>query len=175
MRTRVANALTGAAAGGASGGTCVSMPKMMGMTVTEMSMMTVPPTMGVMTRRSQGEPPGKEKLEQRGGDDQRCQQGRAALDQGGDAHGDEGAGGAHQQDVTGADVPHPARLDDGRHAAHYERRERRPGEQRVTQPGGANHDGGREHDAGDGEHGVLQAETEGERAGWVFVRLVADL
>ena len=96
------------------------------------------------------------------------------LDQGGDAHGDEGAGGAHQQDVTGADVPHPARLDDGRDAAHHERCERRPGEQRVAQPGGANHDGGRQHDAGDGEHGVLQAETEGERARWVFVRLVAD-
>ena len=45
MRASVAIALTGAAAGGASGGTCVSMPKPIGM--------TVPPTMGVTVRRSQ--------------------------------------------------------------------------------------------------------------------------
>ena len=53
MRTRVARALTGAAAPGAPAGVCVSIPKMMGMTVTAISMMTVPPTMGVTTRRNQ--------------------------------------------------------------------------------------------------------------------------
>ena len=53
MRTSVASALTGAAAGGAPSGVFVSMPKMMGMTVTAISMMTVPPTMGVITRLSQ--------------------------------------------------------------------------------------------------------------------------
>ena len=48
----MAAALTGAAAAGAPGGVFASMPKMMGMTATAISMMTVPPTMGVMTRRS---------------------------------------------------------------------------------------------------------------------------
>ena len=122
-----------------------------------------------------GKTPGEEKLEQRGYDDERCQQGRAALDQGGHAHGDERPGGAHQQDVAGTDVPDSTRLDERRRAADKQRRERRPRKKWITQPGGSNHYCGREHDAGDGEDGVLQSEAKGQGARWILVRLVADL
>ncbi len=52
ITTTVARALTGAANGGASSGTCASMSKMIGITVTAISMITVPATVGVSTRRS---------------------------------------------------------------------------------------------------------------------------
>lgn len=48
----VATALIGAPSGGASSGTSVSMPKMIGITVTAISMITVPATVGVSTRRN---------------------------------------------------------------------------------------------------------------------------
>ena len=52
MMTRaVARAQTGAAEAGVPGGTWVSMPKTIGITVTAMSMMTVPATVGVSIRR----------------------------------------------------------------------------------------------------------------------------
>ena len=51
MTRAVATAHTGAAAGGAPAGTWVSMSKTIGITVTAMSMMTVPATVGVRIRR----------------------------------------------------------------------------------------------------------------------------
>ena len=48
----VTAALAGAAAGGTPSGTSVNMPKMIGMTVTGISMITVPATVGVKIRRS---------------------------------------------------------------------------------------------------------------------------
>ena len=48
----VAAALAGAAAGGTPFGHVVNMPKMIGMTVTGISMITVPATVGVKIRRS---------------------------------------------------------------------------------------------------------------------------
>ena len=47
----VARAQTGAAKGGAAAGTCISMSKTIGITVTAISMMTVPATVGVRIRR----------------------------------------------------------------------------------------------------------------------------
>ena len=122
-----------------------------------------------------GETPGEQELEQRGNDDKGGEQGGAALDQGGDAHRDEGAGGTHQQDITGTDVAEPASLDNRRYAADKECRERRPCQQRITQSGGANHNGRREHNAGNGQHGVLQAEAKSQGFRWIFVCLIADL
>ena len=52
VTTIVTAALTGAAAGDAPSGTWVSMSKTMGMTVTAISMITVPQTVGVKSRRS---------------------------------------------------------------------------------------------------------------------------
>ena len=52
MTSSVAPALTGAAAALASFGTSLSMSKMSGITVTAMSMMTVPATVGVMILRT---------------------------------------------------------------------------------------------------------------------------
>ena len=52
MAASVTAALTGAAAGAASSGTSISMSNTMGMTVTAISMSTVPATVGVMRRRS---------------------------------------------------------------------------------------------------------------------------
>ena len=49
----VTAALSGGPAGAVSAGTSFSMSKMMGMTVTAISMMTVPATVGVITRRTQ--------------------------------------------------------------------------------------------------------------------------
>ena len=52
METRVTPKLAGAAAGGAPAGGLANMLKAMGMIVTATSMMTVPPTNGVTTRRN---------------------------------------------------------------------------------------------------------------------------
>ena len=52
MTTRVAAALAGAAAGEVPSGTSSSMSKMIGITVTAISMITVPATVGVMIRRN---------------------------------------------------------------------------------------------------------------------------
>ena len=52
ITSRVARALSGAAGGGAAAGTCASMSNTIGMTVTAISMITVPATVGVNTRRS---------------------------------------------------------------------------------------------------------------------------
>ena len=52
MTISVVAALAGAAARGVPSGTSASMPKMMGMTVTAISMITVPATVGVRIRRS---------------------------------------------------------------------------------------------------------------------------
>ena len=49
---RVVAVLAGAAARGVPSGTSASMPKMIGITVTAISMITVPATVGVMIRRS---------------------------------------------------------------------------------------------------------------------------
>ena len=51
MTSAVTAALAGAAAGGTPSGTSVNMPKMIGMTVTGISMITVPATVGVKIRR----------------------------------------------------------------------------------------------------------------------------
>ena len=53
MTSTVTAALAGAAAGGAPSGTSFNMPKMIGMTVTGISMITVPATVGVKIRRIQ--------------------------------------------------------------------------------------------------------------------------
>ena len=50
--SRVASALSGAATAGTPSGTSLSMSKTIGITVTGMSMMTVPATVGVRIRRS---------------------------------------------------------------------------------------------------------------------------
>ena len=52
MTTSVKMTLTGAAAGGDSAGTSASMPNMIGIRVTGISMITVPQTVGVSIRRS---------------------------------------------------------------------------------------------------------------------------
>ena len=52
MTSAVTRAESGAASSGVSGGTCDSMPKTMGITVTGISMITVPETVGVRIRRS---------------------------------------------------------------------------------------------------------------------------
>ena len=51
MTTTVSSALTGAANSGLPSGTAFSMPKMIGITVTGISMITVPATVGVRIRR----------------------------------------------------------------------------------------------------------------------------
>ena len=52
MTTTVTKALNGAANAGEPSGTCLSISKMMGITVTGISMITVPATAGVRIRRS---------------------------------------------------------------------------------------------------------------------------
>ena len=52
MTSTVARALSGAARAGTPSGTSFSILKMMGITVTGISMMTVPATVGVRTRRN---------------------------------------------------------------------------------------------------------------------------
>ena len=52
MTNSVSPALAGPASAGASAGTCLSWSKTMGMTVTAISMTTVPATVGVITWRS---------------------------------------------------------------------------------------------------------------------------
>ena len=52
ITSTVARAVSGAPAGGAAAGTSASMSKTIGITVTAISMITVPATVGVNTRRS---------------------------------------------------------------------------------------------------------------------------
>ena len=70
ITTRVARAENGAAKAGVCSGTSESMSNTMEMTVTGSSMMIVPETVGVSTRRKSYEPLGQKKLEERGDDDQ---------------------------------------------------------------------------------------------------------
>ena len=52
MTSTVTSALSGADKGGAPSGTSLSVSKTMGITVTAISMITVPATVGVSTRRN---------------------------------------------------------------------------------------------------------------------------
>ena len=121
-----------------------------------------------------GEPEGEPELEQGGNEDQDREQRRTSFPERGDRNRDEGAGSSHEQNMPGAEPADAVRLQDGGKAAHGERREDRPGEIRLAEPGGADHDGGGEDDARDLQDRHLEAEPEGERLRGPFVRLVAD-
>ena len=174
VMTIVAAALAGAAAGDAPSVTWGSMSKMMGMTVTAISMITVPQTVGVKMRRSRASR----------ADRANCTRAEAATSeasipgppsaQRGDADRDERARGAHHQDVARADEADAEGLEHRGDAADREGREGRP-RQVVLAGAGRPHDDGRGHDdARDREHRVLEAQPQGEGVRRLLAGLVAD-
>ena len=147
---------------------------MIGMTVTAISMITVPVTVGVMIRRnieSRAESTNWQKDEMTI---------RVASSPGPPCMSAvtltamKAPEGAHQEDVSGADAPEAHRLQHRGQPTDDECREHRPRHVGITLASRPDHDHRRQHDTRDAEHGLLEAEAEGKREGWAFVGFVAD-
>ena len=175
VTTIVTAALTGAAAGEAPSGTWVSMSKTMGMTVTAISMITVPHTVGVKSRRSSASRNREGELHQgpRPRPATRASPAPPSA-RGGDADRDEGARGAHHQDVARADLADAEGLEHRGDAADRERGEGRPRQVVLAGAGRPHHDGGGHDDSRDGEHRVLESQPQGKGVRRLLVGLVAD-
>ena len=76
-----------------------------------------------------------------------------------DANRNKSAGGAHDEDVPGAEAPHPNGLEDRAQTADDEGREDCPVQVGLALIGHPDHNGWSEHDSGQREHGRLKAET----------------
>ena len=174
MTRMVAAALAGAAAGGTPSGTSVNMPKMIGMTVTGISMITVPATVGVKIRRSRDSRAESANWPREETTIRGRQQRRPAFGERRHAYRDEGPGGAHEEDVSGADAPDPHRLQHRGQPTDRERREDRPRQVGLALARGPDHDDRGEHHARDAQRRVLEAEAEGERVRRLLVGLVTQ-
>ena len=122
----------------------------------------------------QRQPRREGKLEHPGGTHQHGQQSRPAGLERVDADGDGGARGAGDQHVTGADAAETERLQGGNPSAHDERRERRPGDQRLRRPRRTEHRHRYYDHAGKGEDRELQPQTRRQHGGGPLVGLVEN-
>ena len=118
--------------------------------------------------RRQGE------LEKRRNDDEGCEQRRAALHQCRYAHRDEGAGGAHDEDVPGADAAEANRLQDRGGSADHEGGEDGPGHVGLVLVRRPDHDGRGQDDPGQDQHGRLNSHACGQQVRRTLVGLIAD-
>ena len=154
---RVTTSTTGAAMPGTPCGISVSMSNTMGITVAAMSMITVPVTTGVKTRRSAGSQAASRNWTREETTIRLAITCRAGLHQRRDADRDEGAGGAHHQDVTGAEPPEPDGLQDGVCATDEQSGEYAPGYVIGWLVRDAEDDHHREDDAADHDQRALES------------------
>ena len=91
-----------------------------------------------------------------------------------DADRQEGRSTAHHQDVTGPKPADTEGLDDGGDSAYHQRREHGPVQVGITFAGDRDEHRRNQHDAGNGQDGVLKAQTDREGDRGTFVGLVAD-
>ena len=71
-------------------------------------------------------------------------------------------------------APDAHRLHHGGDSAYEEGREDRPGEVGLAPARDADHDHRRQHDPGNTQRGLLEAQAESEKVGRLLVRLVTD-
>ena len=108
-------ALSGAASAGLPSGTAASRSNTAGITVTGISMMTVPETVGVSTRWNSESRADRTSGTKDETTDQSREQGRTAGRDGGDADREEGPRGSHHDQMTRADPPGTDRLQNRGH------------------------------------------------------------
>ena len=167
-------AVSGAAEGLAPSGTWRSRSNRSGMTVTAMSMITVPATTGVMMRRRSAsfhESPNWKSEEAMTSVASRPGPPSTSAVTG---RGDEGARRPHEQDVARPYAPEAPGLDGRRHPAHDQHREARPREVGLGAASRPHHDRHRDDDGRDREHDVLKGESDRDSVGWRLVRLIPD-
>ncbi len=114
-------------------------------------------------------------LEQRRDHHEACHCRGPALAQRRNADRDERPGGAHDQDMAGADPSDAYRLENGSEAADEHRGEHGPRHARIGLLGDPGHDHDGEHHARHGEHGRLRADANDCERGRMLVRFVSDV
>ena len=157
----VATAATGAAADAVPSGTCVSASNTSGITVTAISMITVPDTTGVKMRRNSGRRAASKKLKQRGDHDEARHRRRTAVYQRRNADGNEGPRRPHEEHVPGAESPHPDCLENGGCAADEQRRKNGPRQVARGLVRNLNHDDDRQYDRRQHDQGGLKTSAAG--------------
>ena len=160
-------------AGSTPGGTSPSMFIVMGNRLTAISMITVPPTVGVISRRKNDSRAENRNCTSDETTTRARQQRQAARRHRCRRHADERARRAHVEGIAGPERSHRPGLKDGGQTADHEGREHRP-----LQPLGVarsvEDDDGNEDDAGQDDGGDLQAEAEGQPFRGRFVDGIAQ-
>ena len=163
----------GAASGDVPSGTLCNCSKMTGVTVTGVSIMTVPVTVGVRIRLNSESR--TEKANWKSARTTTRMASRAGPPRGerGDAHRDRRPRCAGREDVAGTETAGPERVKQRSRAAGRDRDEHGPKQNALRLAGRPEHDGRDQHRAGQHEHRDLESQPGGERQRDFLVRMAA--